>query len=642
MELTKGDEQMKSKRNIVAFIAFLVILAIVIVQTNTFIFVSVPKQDEIVSPAKNVRSANVQEMAMSDPKLHITDQTVQFGREAFYRETFGNEVLFTDIMGVFNGAFTIKEITKATLKLRGQGTTNLKVKLTKTVHVGDRTFRKGEMLDTGLDVAKGSYIPLGITAKVVQGDVKIGVSCIMCHAVFDPSTKKVIEGVPNPDINVGTILALGTNSSTFFTHTEVSNLRTYMNAFTKTNREITTSTGQKVPLPDQKRLEQDVDKALLAWPPGYVDTMIDLKNDPVNIPDSFTHGDFPYSWNGLSPIGPLHGLVFLSGIPHGQNMDPLSQVPLSKRVYGIDPELFLGTMLQNASNPKFRYTPKLKEKPTQFYAKVDPTPGVAGVNHLVPTPVAPKSSFISLVGMIASKPGYKIAEHLIGMAAFQNTLFPTQSPVKATPQSIALGEETFRKANCMSCHAGDFKTNNRIISQEIIGTEPARAGALKAVEKNWGENLMYNWDTRVPLDLQKGNLQTFRVPYTTPLEDIDLTLAWGKSSGGYKVPSLLGLYWSPPYLHDGGVAVGANEQSQLGIPGTLYDHVHADPFNSLRALVDRNLREKVMRANANNDRTQRAHITGAGHTFWVDQQAGYTKEQQQGLINYLLKLTDNE
>jgi hypothetical protein len=33
-------------------------------------------------------------------------------------------------------------------------------------------------------------------------------------------------------------------------------------------------------------------------------------------------------------------------------------------------------------------------------------------------------------------------------------------------------------------------------------------------------------------------------------------LAHRGSNGGYKVPSLVGLYWSEPYLHDGGVAVG--------------------------------------------------------------------------------------
>jgi hypothetical protein len=63
------------------------------------------------------------------------------------------------------------------------------------------------------------------------------------------------------------------------------------------------------------------------------------------------------------------------------------------------------------------------------------------------------------------------------------------------------------------------------------------------------------------------------------------------------VPSIIGLYWTAPYLHDGGVAVGPNLDKDIGILGTLRKGIHPDPANSLRALVDKELRRKVILSN---------------------------------------------
>lgn len=59
----------------------------------------------------------------------------------------------------------------------------------------------------------------------------------------------------------------------------------------------------------------------------------------------------------------------------------------------------------------------------------------------------------------------------------------------------------------------------------------------------------------------------------------------------------VGLYWSASYLHDGGVAAGKNLDSELGIPGTVEKNVMPDSANSLKALLDRDLRERVVHAN---------------------------------------------
>lgn len=99
----------------------------------------------------------------------------------------------------------------------------------------------------------------------------------------------------------------------------------------------------------------------------------------------------------------------------------------------------------------------------------------------------------------------------------------------------------------------------------------------------------------------------------------------------------IGLYWTAPYLHDGGVIAGADAKKQLGFPGTLDKGIQPDPANSLRALVDKKLREQVIAANrlAN---LQEVHVQGIGHDYWVDETTGFTQQEQEALIKYLLLL----
>lgn len=141
----------------------------------------------------------------------------------------------------------------------------------------------------------------------------------------------------------------------------------------------------------------------------------------------------------------------------------------------------------------------------------------------------------------------------------------------------------------------------------------------------------FAFNTPVPLPSRP---RTLPVP-TGYLDSKQIDLAWAHhgSTGGYKTPSLVGLYWSAPYLHDGGVSVGKNANTQLGLPGTVESNVAPDPGNSLRALIDRDLRARVIAANSS---LQRMNVQGAGHNYWVDEQAGYTANKQRALILYLL------
>jgi hypothetical protein len=128
-------------------------------------------------------------------------------------------------------------------------------------------------------------------------------------------------------------------------------------------------------------------------------------------------------------------------------------------------------------------------------------------------------------------------------------------------------------------------------------------------------------------------------PRCSDPEQIRLAFAVGGSPGGYKVPGLLGLYWTASYLHDGGVAVGDQPESQLGLPGTLGKGVPPDPRQSLRALLDRDLRARVVAANAADVDVRSMHVRGIGHEFWVDTAAQFSLSEQSALLDYLLTLT---
>lgn len=549
----------------------------------------------------------------------------------FYKETFGNEVFLTDIMGIVNGPLTMMNIAKAVISLKGKGTTNLQVELAEDVTIGGRTYKKGEKIDTGIDVPKGSYLPLGMPVVWDHGKLRIGISCAACHATVDPKTKKVVEGAPNNDLNAGLIMALATNSAAYFTHADIKSLKRYIRSVDRT---VVDSKGKKSPLPDPQLLEKEVDRIFASWPRGNFDSTIDMKANPSQIPDSFTLGDHPYGWSGFAAAGPFRGLATFSNNVHAQNADSLAQSELSEALFGIDREVYIGTILQNAANPTFRYKPNRNEKPSEFFAKVDPTPGVVGVNKLVAPPQFPKISLVAPDGLVVSEPGYRFNEQNNAVAAWQNTVNPSPRNAKMDARRMARGRDVFVQAGCIRCHAGAYFTNNRIVAAEVVGTEPSRAQALKKTEKVFAEAVFYAPDTPVPVP---KNAKVLKVP-TEQLDkqQIRLAFAHGDSKGGYKVPSLIGLSWSAPYLHDGGVAVGPN--GELGLTGTLRKGIVPDARNSLRALIDRTVRKQVIRANASDRQLRAVHVSGDGHRYWIDPQAGFTKEEQEAVIDYLLSL----
>ncbi len=80
---------------------------------------------------------------------------------------------------------------------------------------------------------------------------------------------------------------------------------------------------------------------------------------------------------------------------------------------------------------------------------------------------------------------------------------------------------------------------------------------------------------------------------------------------------------------------------QLGLMGTLARGDLPDPANSLRALVDKDLREQVVAANQNSPELLNSNLDGRGHPYYVDATTGFSPQEQADLVNSLLSLDDN-
>ncbi|MBE9180892.1 hypothetical protein IQ268_20240 [Oculatella sp. LEGE 06141] len=584
------------------------------------------------------------QLSADNGAVEITEDLINLGRKAFYRETFGNDILFTDVVGILDGPLGIGKLSKAILGLKGKGTTNLQVTLDEDVAIGGRTFTAGTVINTGLDVPKGSLFPLGLVTHVSDAKLRAGITCALCHTTVNENTGRIIEGATNTDVNLGVLLALASNSAALFRQTDVS-----PNDIPPGSHTYITSEGDTAYLPDAKTLEDEVDASLLSWPPGNFVSNGDLKNNSSKVPSSYTHEAWPYAWSGVASIGWFHGLTTLNNAVFGLNADPTTTADESETVLGIDKEIYLGSMFQNAADAKFRLPEGVQ--PSKFVDDVDPTPGAPGINWTIKMPEYPKGSLFMQNGLMAATPGLPVAAQLNGMSAWQNTLAPPPYPA-ADRNTLERGAKIFTQANCAECHSGRYFTNHKVIPQREVGTQPVRAPASKSFAKLFVPPKTYPPNVPVPVP---PNAPVLSVPTDiAPHDDIELAYALSDPDGGYKVNKLIGMYLHAPYLHDAGVAAGATalkqetdghfsiaDPEQIGMVGTLMKGIKPDPTASLRMLLDRNLRKPMVAANQASPELQRANVSGIGHEYWVDEAAGFTPQDQTDLIEFLLSIDDD-
>jgi hypothetical protein len=592
--------------------------------------------------------------------VKITKELIAQGEDIFLNrkigDTFGLQGVFGFGLGI---AKILPELQTAIVKLQGQPTTNLQIILEKDIALGSRTFPKGTVVNTGFKMEKGGTFPIGL--KITPN---IDISCAVCHVSLSNKGERLL-GVPNGEIATPLLIALSSNTAAGFARLNFNPLDPQ---YKGNGKIILDSKGNKVELPDPEKFEKAFDDAVLDVPFGHFESSPDGIRNTTQIPNTFTFKDHPYGADGQFAVGPFAGLSTINNGVHSSEINLSAAAQLSAKTLGIDPEVYIGTFLQNAATPSLRLPEGVIVKPSEWLRKIAPNSIQAELEDQIPAPGTGnypnlRPSLFTYNGLVFSPDTQKPGDIASGtflfasnaMSAFQNSLVPPANQTSENWQalnsnSVKRGAKVFEKANCATCHIPPFFTDNKIHPIDKIRTNPARAQSRLGLSNLLVPPKLYTFNTPVPIP---AKAEVLDVP-TQGISDSPTTLPKGiLPKGGYKTSSLRGLYLSAPYLHDGGVAVRARslkvdsngitvvDKTGLGLSGTLSQGIPADPANSLRALVDRDIRAKVVKANKANPSLVRSNLDGTGHYFYVDRQSGFNSNQQTDLINFLLALDDN-
>ncbi|MBE9017045.1 hypothetical protein IQ272_13050 [Chroococcidiopsidales cyanobacterium LEGE 13417] len=591
--------------------------------------------------------------------VQITQQLIEAGDDIFLNRKVGDTLGIQGVLGFGTGLARIQpELIAAIQKLGGRPTTNLQLTLQQDLKLGSHFYAKGSTLDTGLDVLLGATFPIGLKP---DGNF----TCAVCHDVTSQLGDR-LKGVPNGDLNVRFLIALAPNSTAGFARLDLDPLDP---KYQGNGKAIVDSRGNLVTLPDPQKFEDAFDDTLLDVPFGHFESSPDEINNTTQIPSVFTFKSGPYFFDGQFAIGPFAGLSATGNGVHSSEGNLLAAAQLSTETLGLDPEVYLGVVLQNAADPRLRLPEGVRVKPSEWLRQVAPDPRQAELEDQIPAPGAGtypnlRPSLFTYNGAIFSPDSFVQDDIASGpflfadnaMAAFQNSLVPppnrTQENITALGNgSVRRGAQVFQRANCATCHAPPFFTDNKIHPLKELGNNSARARSRLALKDVLVPPKLYTLNNPVPVP---ANAEVLDVP-TEGISDSPTTLPKGfLPDGGYKTLSLRGVYLSAPYLHDGGVAVRAGslkiqsngsftvvDRTGLGLTGTLSIGQSADSASSLRALLDRQLRSQVIAANQANPALVRSNLDGTGHEFYVDKTTGFTPAQQTDLINFLLALDDD-
>ncbi|MDJ0708028.1 MAG: hypothetical protein QNJ46_32550 [Leptolyngbyaceae cyanobacterium MO_188.B28] len=639
---------------------------------------------ELLTPKEAAYLVKEQGLDMFDPAsyekigaVRITQDLINEGGDIFFNRKLGDTFGIQRVFGFGEGFdLILPDILTAIDDLQGQPTTNLSITLSRSITLGNRSLDKGETVRTGFDVVSGNPdLPLGL----INPD-RVDSTCAVCHVTLSDQGS-LLPGVPNGDLNIPLLIALAPNSAAGFSRLNINPLDPIYQGDGKT---IIDSKGNTVELPDPVKLERAFDDLVLSVPVGNFESSTDGINNTVQIPSVFTFKGNPYGADGQLAVGPFAGLSAFNSAVHSSEINILGNWELIAKSLGIDPEVYLGVVLQNASDPDIRLPDDKTVKPSKWLREVAPDPKQAELDDQIAAPEAGafpnlSPSLFTFNGLIFSPDTERFGDEendVIdiasgkflfannAMAAWQNSLVPPPNRTLDNQEalrngSVLRGAKVFKKANCISCHIPPFFTDNIIHPNSEIGANPARAESRLGIEKFLTSPKMYALNTRVPPPFDAKVLD---IP-TEGISNTPTTLPNGLSpDGGYKTPSLRGLYLSAPYLHDGGVAVREGalqftsdggfdivDPTRLGLPGTLSQGEAADPASSLRALIDRDLRSQVIAINRNpmlpdpNFPLLNNNLDGTGHDFYVDDKSWppFSPADQSDLVNFLMALDDD-
>lgn len=594
--------------------------------------------------------------------VRITNSLVDRGRTIFRSEEIGDQFGLQNVLGFRSGLFAfLPEITSAVLALNGQPTTNLVITLKKDVTLGGQTLRKGTQVPTGFDVEAGALLPAGIR---LDGNI----TCALCHAAVDPTSGELVDGPPNGDVNAALLVAAATNSAAGFARLAVD---PFLPELMGGGATVLDSDGNEVELPNPDKLEAFFDALVLAVPAGNFESSPDLINNTVQIPNVFTFGLASFAWDGAFSTGPFGGATAISSAVHSSEINLVAAVQKSREALGLDPEVYLGIVLQNADDPAVRLPAGAPVKPSEWLRSIRPDPSDAELEDQVLLPgtgtypdAAPSNFSYNALAFSEDTFALDFAAGRFLFAA--NAMAAYQASINVPPNrsadnftalasgAVERGAMVFAAANCQSCHPAPFYTDNRIyVVEELGGVNPARAQSRLGLQDVLVAPKLYTFDTFVPVPSGARVIDVPTEGISPTPDSLPFGLA-GTPNGGYKSMTLRGLYLNAPYLHDGGVAVRADalaydedgaftvvNPSGLGLTNTLALGILPDAAASLRAMVDRELRAAVVATNLADSRLVLSNLTGEGHAFWVDADAGFTARQQADLVAFLLALDDD-
>jgi len=597
--------------------------------------------------------------------IQITEKLISDGRDRFFNQLLGDPAsigqIFAETNKLFaitldalkpvnpaddpNGALAFRRQTIITLMLRPRvAETNLKIRADRDLRLGSSVFPAGSEVSTGMDVAAGETAPVGLQSG--------GVSCAACHASVDRATGRMVTGKPNSDLNLGLFLALSPNTTSSFLRFNKTQIDPFDPRFPRTGRRIIDSVGQTIQLPDPEAFESAVDDLVLTIPPGGFDAAADATTAASKIPDCFVFGEGGMGWDGGFQIGPFGGVAALSSAVHAFEINFLAPATVSRQVADLDPEVYLGLVLQNAGDPAFRLPDDVR--PSEWLHQQYPN---AERGVLLELPGYPSPSLFSLNGLVFSPPDEPFMYSVLALSAFQQSLTvppntSLENQINLHTGAVLRGARVFRDANCVACHTPPFFTNGSIIPYSVIRTSPKRAKGRRMYDGLLVDARLPSFDQSVPLP-STPNLITLP-PDPGASSNLLLPPGLDNPDGGYKVTGLLGTYLRTPYLHDGSVASTAEaihvaadgrytvvDRSGIGIPGTSKAGRSIHAGNSLRVLLDRDLRAILLENNAADPTLVTNGVEGTGHEFFVDPAGGFDYQQQTDLIAFLLALDDN-
>lgn len=603
--------------------------------------------------------------------IELTPQLLADGRAIFFDRGIGDMFGVQRVFGFQRGVLRLlPEFILAVLRQGFRPTSNLTIYPLRTIELGDQTLRPGIPVDTGLDLKRHGF-RFRTLSDLIQNFLPVGlrlsgdITCAICHASVD-SRGRVMDGVPNGDLNVPLFIALAPNSAAGFARLNFDPLDPQYQGSGKT---IIDANGNLVELPDPKLLEEAFDSAVLDVPQGNFESSPDRINNTTQIPTVFTFRTHPFGFDGTFAVGPFLGLGAITNAVHSSEVNLLAAAQNSDQIIDLDSEVYLGTVLQNAVDKSIRLPAGEPVQPSVWLRQVAPDLGAAELEDQIPAPGTGTYPFLhpslyTLNGLIFTPDSGNRSDIASGpflfannaMAAWQDSIVPPANRTEENRQalasgSVARGAKIFEQANCVSCHIPPYFVDNQVHPLSEIETNPARGISRVGLNDLLVTPLLYTFDTPVP---PPAGAATFQVP-TEGLTPSPTDFPAGfLPEGGYKTLPLRTLFLSAPYLHDGGVAVGQEalqfkedgsfvvvNAAGLGLPGTLSQGKLPDPASSLRALVDRDLRSAVIAANQSSPGLVNSNLDGTGHAFYVDAAAGYSPQDQADLVNFLLALDDH-